>query len=145
MLSFHGFNTIDCLVPLSKRLHHLFSLTELNLDQLLTDECKLCSFLESLRFIPCLQFKYWGSKYHRLLHNGSQQTWLFHTNFPHTTKSEGCMRDPSVCKGVWVFPSRNAFVRNLGDNRDRWHSASRGYGGTVWWVYQNNAFALPNF
>ena len=73
------------------------------------------------------QFKYWGSKYHRLLHNGSQQTRLFHTNFPHT--SEGCMRDPSVCKGVWAFPSRNAFVRDLGDNRDRWHSASRGYGG----------------
>ena len=38
MLSFHGFSMIDCLVPLSKRLHHLFSLTELNLDQLLTDE-----------------------------------------------------------------------------------------------------------
>ena len=44
---------IDCLVPLSKRSHHLFSLTELNLDQLLIDECKLCSFLESLRFIHC--------------------------------------------------------------------------------------------
>ena len=46
---------IDCLVPLSKRSHHLFSLTELNLDQLLINECKLCSFLESLRFIHCLQ------------------------------------------------------------------------------------------
>ena len=55
MLSFHGFSMIDCLVPLSKRSHHLFSLTELNLDQLLIDECKLCSFLESLRFIHCLQ------------------------------------------------------------------------------------------
>ena len=55
MLSFHGFSMIDCLVPLSKRSHHLFSLTELNLDQLLIDECKICSFLESLRFIHCLQ------------------------------------------------------------------------------------------
>ena len=55
MLSFHGFSMIDCLVSLSKRLHHFFSLTQLNLDQLLTDEWKLCSFLESLRFIPCLQ------------------------------------------------------------------------------------------
>ena len=55
MLYFHGFSMIDCLVPLSKWSHHLFSLTELNLDQLLIDECKLCSFLESLRFIHFLQ------------------------------------------------------------------------------------------
>ena len=58
MLSFHGFSMIDCLVPLSKRLHHLFSLTELNLDQLLTDlkmlslDClNLCSVLEALRLV----------------------------------------------------------------------------------------------
>lgn len=58
------------------------------------------------------------SKYRRLLHKGSEQIRLFETNFPPTTESEGCMRDPIAGDAAWAFPSRNVFIKHFGDNRD---------------------------